>query len=486
MSNQPSDEQRSLFSTNRRRFLGAAALTGAVATVGAFEGRSQEETQTDEIHPVYGFPAASGDVSPPVEPDHEVTLDIRPVDGRELPEFPFDPVGLAVEAGDVVRFTNALGAHTVTAYHPELERTQRVPDGVNPYSSPLIATGAYWLYRFDQPGVYDMYCIPHEEFGMVMRVVVEGTAETETGTPEGTATATETATGTGTGTEPEAGTETAEATGTETTPAPTGTPTTGTETGTPEGTPTEPPSNGGFELPQFPPTEAAQRVFDDPLLASDNIVEQGSVAWSDLPDETRGLPTTEPTTEQTFTVVLTGENEVPPVDTEALGEGVLTLSGTSLDYEFLVSDIEDVTQAHIHEGAADENGPILYTLAEYTAEVDGSGEGEPVSATGDDLLAFDGTIEDVDPAQFETPESLYVNVHTVENPSGEIRGQLMAAEETPAETPTEETPTETPTEETPTAETETGTPAGETETATGTETATETETPTEPMESPGP
>ncbi|WP_255196391.1 CHRD domain-containing protein [Halorarius litoreus] len=457
MSNQPSDEQRTLFSTSRRRFLGAAALTGAVATVGAFEARSQEGTQTDEIHPVYGFPAASGDVSPPVDPDHEVTLDIRPVEGRERPEFLFDPVGLAVEAGDVVRFTNALGAHTVTAYHPELERTLRVPNGANPYSSPLLATGSYWLYRFDQPGIYDMYCIPHEEFGMVGRVMVG--EPPATGTPEETATGTETTTAARTGTATE--------TGTETTPSPTGTPTTGTETGTPEGTPTEPPSNGEFDLPQFPPTEAAMRVFDDPLLAPENIVEQGSVAWSDLSNETRGLPTTEEPTEQTFTVDLSGENQVPPVDTEAVGEGVLTLSGTSLDYEIGVSDIEDVTQAHIHEGAADENGPVLYTLVEYTGNVDGSGEGQPRSIIGDNVLVIEGTVEDVDPTLFETPETLYVNVHTVDNPSGEIRGQLMDEEATPTETPSGETPT---------TETETGTPSGETETATGTGTATGTET----------
>lgn len=47
-----------------------------------------------------------------------------------------------------------------------------MPGSVGPISSPLVPVGGYWLYRFEEEGVYDLYCPPHEVFGMVLRVVV--------------------------------------------------------------------------------------------------------------------------------------------------------------------------------------------------------------------------------------------------------------------------------------------------------------------------
>lgn len=504
-------------STTRRRLLGAAAVTGAVASIGAVNAnRSRQEEPPDGLDPTFGFPAASRDVDPPVEPDHRVTMAVRPVEGREQPEFVFDPVGLQVEPGDVVRFDSELGAHSVTAYHPALERARRVPEAAGPFSSPLLPTGgAYWLYRFDEPGVYDMYCMPHEVFGMVVRVVVGEPAGTPTAVGTGTETAAPTGGSTETGTGTPAGGDTSTPTtgaedgltgsptatpaalqadtpnGTATgspmgtaggtpggspTGSPDGTPSGspgGTPTGTPPGSPTPTPGgDGGIQLPETPPTEAALRVFDDPALAVENVVAAGQVAWNDLAPETRGLPT-EPTTPtstptegQTYTVDLSGENEVPPVETEASGEGTLRLTEAGLQYDIRVTGIEDVTQAHVHEGMAGENGPILYTLAAYTENVDGSGDGQPRSVLGENTLVIAGVVEDVDESQFDDPSDLYVNVHTVANPGGEIRGQLQPADGAAPETPTDGTPPGTP-EETP----------GGSPTETGTE---------PPAESPGP
>lgn len=103
---------------------------------------------------------------------HEVMLLIRPVEGQPIPEFYFEPSGLFIEPGDTVRFIAATPHHTVTAYHPLQGKPQRVPDGVEPFSSPVLPIGSAWEYTFTIPGVYDLWCAPHEQYGMAMRLVV--------------------------------------------------------------------------------------------------------------------------------------------------------------------------------------------------------------------------------------------------------------------------------------------------------------------------
>ena len=90
--------------------------------------------------------------------------------------FHFHPAGLAVEPGDVVAFTAPSPDHAVASFHERHGRQNRVPgapgSGTGLISAPLVPVGGHWLYRFTRPGVYDLYCPPHELFGMVMRVVV--------------------------------------------------------------------------------------------------------------------------------------------------------------------------------------------------------------------------------------------------------------------------------------------------------------------------
>ena len=103
---------------------------------------------------------------------HEVDLVIEPVEGVPVPQFYFEPAGLYVEPGDTVRFLAVSPHHTVTAYHPLQGKPLRVPEGVEPFSSPMIPVGQSWEYTFTVPGVYDVWCGPHEQYGMVMRIVV--------------------------------------------------------------------------------------------------------------------------------------------------------------------------------------------------------------------------------------------------------------------------------------------------------------------------
>lgn len=98
----------------------------------------------------------------------------HPVGGK-FGAFHFEYAGLHVEPGPVVNFQLESPDHTITALHPGLGRQQRVPDGVPWFSFPVIGKGGFWLYRFDERGVYDVVCAPHELLGMVRIVVGDET-----------------------------------------------------------------------------------------------------------------------------------------------------------------------------------------------------------------------------------------------------------------------------------------------------------------------
>jgi hypothetical protein len=126
-----------------------------------------------------------------------------------------------------------------------------------------------------------------------------------------------------------------------------------------------------------------------------------------------------------FTAELSGANEVPSVESEGEGMAIVNLSREGIRYKLAVENIDEVTQAHIHIGAPGENGPVVAFLFGF---VDGG-------VTIDGVLAR-GTITEADlvgPLAGQPLSALveairsgnaYVNVHTVDHPAGEIRGQL--------------------------------------------------------------
>lgn len=116
-----------------------------------------------------------------------------------------------------------------------------------------------------------------------------------------------------------------------------------------------------------------------------------------------------------FSSQLTGDQEVPPVATDGMGIGSLFLNEAkdSLCVSITVYGLSgDIDAAHIHEGAAGTNGGVVFNFGPFI-----SGNQINTVITGDDLTpelltaALDGM--------------LYLNVHTAENPGGEIRGQIM-------------------------------------------------------------
>jgi hypothetical protein len=123
--------------------------TAAGAATGESTTREREPAATgtgtgtaggNAVDPRFGFVGAR-DESPPVDPDHTVRLEIRPRENGPIPEFYFEPTGLAVEVGDTVRFGLATPHHNVNAYHPAFGFAQRVPDGTPAYSSPVLGGG---------------------------------------------------------------------------------------------------------------------------------------------------------------------------------------------------------------------------------------------------------------------------------------------------------------------------------------------------------
>lgn len=126
-----------------------------------------------------------------------------------------------------------------------------------------------------------------------------------------------------------------------------------------------------------------------------------------------------------FAARLSGDQEVPSVETGATGVARFTLGkdAARLHYKLNVANIEDVVASHIHCAPDGVNGPVGITLF----------SGGPVSVNG--TLA-EGVITEPDAENAcdwtsfeEAADALqsgdtYVNVHTLSNPSGEIRGQI--------------------------------------------------------------
>jgi plastocyanin len=93
----------------------------------------------------------------------------------------FDPIGIRIEPGQSIRWTNRDpgNAHTTTAYHPSLfDRPQRIPLRAKAWNSDYLLPNESFAVTFTEPGVYDFYCIPHEHAGMVGRIIV-GTPQPE-------------------------------------------------------------------------------------------------------------------------------------------------------------------------------------------------------------------------------------------------------------------------------------------------------------------
>ncbi|HFD39999.1 MAG TPA: CHRD domain-containing protein, partial [Anaerolineae bacterium] len=122
---------------------------------------------------------------------------------------------------------------------------------------------------------------------------------------------------------------------------------------------------------------------------------------------------------QQQSVYLSGANEVPPVATTTSGSAKFAHNVVTRDLDYgitlVVSNPVTITAAHIHSGTVGVNGPALYPIFPFTQPVyvtdSLSWNGTVTLSTTDEALLFGG--------------KLYVNVHSTDNPSGEVRGQVV-------------------------------------------------------------
>jgi plastocyanin len=87
----------------------------------------------------------------------------------------FVPDKLTVKVGDTVTWQNTGSvAHTVTADPAKAQNKAHVklPAGAEPWDSGILTGGLSWSRRFDVPGEYAYFCIPHEANGMVATLTV--------------------------------------------------------------------------------------------------------------------------------------------------------------------------------------------------------------------------------------------------------------------------------------------------------------------------
>ena len=133
--------------------------------------------------------------------------------------------------------------------------------------------------------------------------------------------------------------------------------------------------------------------------------------------------------EQQFSAKLFGDMEVPPIETNATGlaEFRATLNEDKVAYSLNVTDIDQVTMAHIHQGKEGKNGPVVVTLIRFktltpTGLVNGLlAQGNITSANLEGPFAGK-QLSDLLSAMHSM--GVYVDVHTTQYPDGEIRGQI--------------------------------------------------------------
>jgi hypothetical protein len=121
-----------------------------------------------------------------------------------------------------------------------------------------------------------------------------------------------------------------------------------------------------------------------------------------------------------FSTVLTGEAEVNDAgdpnqgDLDGIGAATITVNPGQGEVCYQLS-VEDITLpaigAHIHEGVAGENGPVVVPLV---PPPDANGVSSGCAQVSRELAL----------AIIQDPENYYVNVHTTDFENGALRGQL--------------------------------------------------------------
>lgn len=126
---------------------------------------------------------------------------------------------------------------------------------------------------------------------------------------------------------------------------------------------------------------------------------------------------------------LCGVEEVPAVETMARGKAYFVLSqdNRSLEFKLRLYALDQVTMGHLHLGPKGTNGPVvgfLFGPIEKPISIEYAiFTGEITQANLVGSLAGHSLRDLVNEINVE---NIYINVRTVQHPSGEIRGQLSS------------------------------------------------------------
>jgi hypothetical protein len=115
----------------------------------------------------------------------------------------------------------------------------------------------------------------------------------------------------------------------------------------------------------------------------------------------------------TFTVELSGTEQVPPLTNVGKGAAVLIWDPSTRVVTWDITDsgmTGPVTMAHFHNGPEGKNGPVVIWLSKKDQATPNAIKGET-------------TLTPEQAKQFEAGD-WYINVHTKDHPAGEIRGQV--------------------------------------------------------------
>jgi plastocyanin len=155
---------------------GGAAVVGLAGCTGTQnnDGGATNGTPTESGHDDGGTETGHSDD----EDDHDEavgapsdTAEVRMI--TEDGGYHFEPHVVRVNAGGTVTWHNESGSHSTTAYHPDNDQPQLVPDGAAAWDSGILSEqGATFEHTFETEGVYHYYCTPHESLGMIGSVIV--------------------------------------------------------------------------------------------------------------------------------------------------------------------------------------------------------------------------------------------------------------------------------------------------------------------------
>ncbi len=132
---------------------------------------------------------------------------------------------------------------------------------------------------------------------------------------------------------------------------------------------------------------------------------------------------------RTYVAHMSGDETVPAAETAAQGQAILRYGvDDGLQVRVVVANLEDVAGAHLHLAQPGSNGPVVIDLLDGTPIPAGSVTGVIVERTvrrqdltgpldGSDLADLTAAIE---------AGMVYVDVHTADFPTSEIRGQLVS------------------------------------------------------------